>query len=135
MYFLNSVQFWVLALCPKVCQHLSSGLKCSYVPQEPLNILVHVALIEAEIMTSPLPHVFSQLSPVLKLALCPQVCQHQSCGLKMFLCVSETSKNLVHGALIEAEILTSLSPCISSTQPSFGHWHSFHRHVNTSQVV
>ena len=27
--------FSVLALCPQVCQHLSSGLICSYVPQEP----------------------------------------------------------------------------------------------------
>ena len=27
MYLVNSAQFWVLALCPKVCQHLPSGLK------------------------------------------------------------------------------------------------------------
>ena len=46
--------------------------------------------------------------------------------LKMFLCVSETSKqNLVYGALIDAEILTpSLLPCICLTWPSYGHWYS-----------
>ena len=69
---------------------------------------MHGALIDAEILTSPLPHVFAQFSPVVwVLALCPWASQHLSSGLEMFLCVSETSKqNLVYGALIETEILT-----------------------------
>ena len=50
------------------------------------------------------------------------VCQHLSSGLVMFLCVSGTCPKmyLVHGALIEAEILTSpLCHVICSTWPRF----------------
>ena len=82
---------------------------------------MHGALIEAEILTSPLPHVFAQLGPGFwVLVLYPWVCQHLPRGLEMFLCVSGTSKKyLVHGALIEAEILTSPPQCICSTWPGF----------------
>ena len=69
------------------------------------------ALIESEILSSPLPHVFAELCLVLwALVLHLWICQHLPSSLEMFLCVSETSKNLEHGVLIEAEILTSPSP-------------------------
>ena len=66
----------------------------------------------------------------------PLVCQNLPGGLKMFLCVLETSKNLGDWALIDAEILTSplfhvfaqLGPVIQSHCFSCGC-------VNTSQVV
>ena len=113
--------------------------------QEPQKNLVHGALIEAEILTSTSPPCVCSFQPqngpnrswdidlpishmyllnsaqFLVLALCPQVCQHFPSGLYIFLCVSGTSKNLVHGALIEAEILTSTSPpCVCSFQPQIG---------------
>ena len=44
-------------------------------------------------------------------------------------------KHLVYGALIEAEILTSPSPMYLLILAKFGHWHSAHRCVHTSQVV
>ena len=96
-----------------MCQHLPSGLEIFlFVSGTSKKNLVHGALMEVEILTSPLPHVFSQLGPVFgALALCPQLCQHLPGDLEMFLYVSGTSKkSLVHGALIEAELLTSLSP-------------------------
>ena len=84
------------------------------------NNLVHGALIEAEILTSPSPCICSPWPSFWALALCPQVCQHLPSDLKMFLCVSGTSKkHLVYGALIEAKILTSSTPCICSTWPGF----------------
>ena len=57
------------------------------------------------------PCIFSTWPSFGALALCPQLCQHLPGDLEMFLCVSGTSKkSLVHGALIEAELLTSLPP-------------------------
>ena len=35
MYLLNPAQFWVLALCPWVCQHLPSDLEMSFVSWDP----------------------------------------------------------------------------------------------------
>ena len=52
--------YQVPMLHPWVCQHLPSSLKCSYVSQKPPKNLVHGALLDAEILTSPLPHVFAQ---------------------------------------------------------------------------
>ena len=49
------------------------------------------------------------------------------------MCLSNFPKILVHGALIDAEILTP--PCICSTWPRFGHWCSACGHANTFQVV
>ena len=45
-----------------VCQHW----KCSYVSQQPPKNLVHEALIDAKILTSPLPYVFAQLDPIMR---------------------------------------------------------------------
>ena len=51
------------------------------------------------------------LAQLWALALYLQVCQHLPSSIEMFLCVSRTYKKyLVHGALIEAETLTSPSP-------------------------
>ena len=62
----NSGQFWVLALCPNVCQHLPSSLEMFLcVSGTSKKYLVHGALIEAGILISPLCHVFAQLVPVL----------------------------------------------------------------------
>ena len=48
----------------------------------------------------------------------------------------EPAKNLLHGALIEAEILTSLFPMYLLKVACFlGFWWSTHGCVNTSQVV
>ena len=68
-----------------------------------------------------LPHAFAQINPVLSawhseiLTHAPHVCQHLVTGQEicpqMFLSISGTyRKYLVHGAPIEAEILTSLLP-------------------------
>ena len=77
-----------LALCLQVCQHLPSGLKYSYVSQELLKNLVHGALIEAEILTSPSPMYLLKSAQFWALTLCPQVCQYLPSDLEMFLYVS-----------------------------------------------
>ena len=57
------------------------------------------------------PCIFSTWPRFWVLELCPQVWQNFPSDLVMFLYVSGTSKkSLVHGALIEAELLTSLPP-------------------------
>ena len=58
--------YQVPMLHPWVCQHLLSSLKCSYVSQKPPKNLVHEALIDAEILTSPLPYIIAQLDPVIR---------------------------------------------------------------------
>ena len=86
----------------------------------------------------PTPPCISSTWPGLwTLALSSWVCQHLPSGLQMYLCISGTYKlNVVHGALMEAEILTSLPPNVFvQLGLVFGHWHSAHRCVNTSQVV
>ena len=40
---------WVLAVCPSVCKHLPSVLKCSYVSQEPPKNLVHASTMRSEL--------------------------------------------------------------------------------------
>ena len=71
------------------------------------------------------------------LAFCLEVCQHLTGELEMFLCVSEPYKEyLVHGALIEAMILTSLLPHIfAQLGLDFGWQCSAHGCINTSQLV
>ena len=53
------------------------------------TILVHEALIEVEILTSQLPHVFPQLSPILGAGTLPPDVSTPLKWSKMFLCVSE----------------------------------------------
>ena len=67
-------------------------------------------------------HVFAQNSAqFLVLVLCPQVCQQLPSGLKMFLCVSESSKNFdAWGPNRSWDIDLPTLPCICSTWPSFG---------------
>ena len=140
MYLLNLAQFLGTNTLP-------SGVSAS--PKQSRNVsmclrnfqknLVHGALIEAEILTSPLPYVFAQLSPVLSaLALyLSSVCNTSQVYPEMFLCVSGTSKkNLVHGALIEAEILTSqLLMYLLNLAQFLGTQYSAYRCVSISQVV
>ena len=104
--------FWVLVIYPWVCQHLQSSLQMFLcVSGTSKKYLVYGDLIEAEILTTPPQGIWSTYPCYLALALCTRVCQHLPSSLVMFPCVSGTSKKyLVHGALIEAEILTSTLP-------------------------
>ena len=93
------------------------------------------ALIEAEILTSPHPMYLLNLAQFWVPVLCQWVHHHLPCSLKMFLCVSGTSKrNLVCGTIIEAEILTSPLPYVFA-QFSQVLGAGTHGCVNTSQVV
>ena len=114
MYLLNEAQFWSLALYLQVCQHLPHGLEMIlHFWETSKEHFVHGALTEAEILTSPLPHVFAQLGLVYGCKCSAHRCVNTPSGLKMFLCVTGTSRKcLVHGAIIEAEILTSPLPHI-----------------------
>ena len=75
--------------------------------------LVHGALIDAEIMTSPLPHAVSQLGPYLGAdTLSMGVPTPPKWSKNVPMCIISLQKNLVHGALIDAEILTSPLPYV-----------------------
>ena len=120
IYLLNSAQFWVLTLCLWVCQYLPSSLEMFLCDSGTSKMyLVHGALIEAEILTSPSPMYLPNLSWVLGTGTLPAVCHHLPSALEMFYVSKEPQKHLVHGALIEAEIWTSPSPCICSAWPGF----------------
>ena len=143
-------------------QHLPSSQEMFLCVSGTSKKLLHGALKEAEILTSLLPNVFAQLGLVFGCWLPGTNCLVLNTkmfflnlawimgtstqlmgvstppkGLQMFLCFSGTYKpNLVHGTLMEAEILTSLSPNVFvQLGLVFGHQHSSHRCVNTSQVV
>ena len=59
-------RFWALALCPWIYQHLSSGLEMFLCVSGTSKInLVYGALTEAQILTYPLSHVFSQFGLIL----------------------------------------------------------------------
>ena len=82
---------------------------CSYVSQEPPKNLVHGVLIEVEILTSPLPHVFAQFGPVWGTGAPPMnVSTPPKWSRNVSMCL--LLKDLVHGVLIEVEILTSPLP-------------------------
>ena len=128
-----------------------------------LKNLVHGDLIDAEILTSPfaqagqdvyLPMGVNTFQVTIKmfghLVMGPSVCGtsplpyicantsiHWRSPVQMFLCVSENSeKNSVHGALIDAEILTSPLPYIFvHLGPVIRYQYSIHWCANTSQVV
>ena len=112
MYLLNVAWFWVLVICPWVCQHLPSSLQMFlYVSGTSKKYLVYGDLIETEILISPPQGICSTCPCYWALALYPKVCQHLPSSLVMFLCVLGTSKKYsVHGPLIEAGILTSTLP-------------------------
>ena len=120
-----------------LCQHLPCNLEMFLcVSGTSKKNLVDGSLIEAEILTSQLPMYVLNLAQFLGTNTLPQVCQHLPSSLEMFLCVSGTSKkNLVDGALIEAEILTFHLQCICSTWLISGHQYSALRCVSNSQVV
>ena len=138
MYLLNSAQYWVLVLCPWVCQYLPSCLKMFLcISGTCKKKLVYETLIEAEILTSPSPMYLLNLDKMLGTSPLPTGVLTPPKWFKMFLCVSGTSqKNLVYRAIIEAEILTSPLPHIyAQLSHIFGCWHSVCGWVNTSQVV
>ena len=119
MYLLNSAQFWSLAICPQVCGHLPSGLEMFLcVTGTSKEHLVHGALIEAEILTSTLPHVFAQLGLALVTGTLAAGVSTPPTWSKMFLCVSGTSKKI--GAWDPNrswDIDLPTPPCICSTWP------------------
>ena len=95
MYLLNLAQLWSLALYLQVCQHLPHGLEmflcvsgtskrtfCVWGPKRSWDIDL------------PTPHVFAQLGPVLDIGTLPTVVSIPPRWSKIFLCVSETSKNI-----------------------------------------
>ena len=111
MYLLNLAWLWSLALWLQVCQHLPHGLICSYVSQELLKKLVHGTLIEAEILTSPLPHVFAQLGLVYGCKCSAHWYVNTSqVVLNVPMCHSNIQKMFGALAIIEAEMLTSPFP-------------------------
>ena len=105
--------------------------------QQPPKNLIHGALIEAEILTSPPQCICSTWPSFWAPALCSLVCQHLPSDVEMFLCVSGTcKKKLEYGSLMKAEILTSPLPHLfAQISLVFGHWHCACRCINTSQVV
>ena len=99
-------------LCPWVCQHLLSDLKVFLcVSGTSKNNLVHRALIDAEILTSPPPMYLLNLAHFSGAdALSMGVLTPPKWSKSVPMCLRNVQKNLVHGALIDAEILTSPSP-------------------------
>ena len=73
--------------------------------------LVHGALIDAEILTSPSPMYLLNLAHFSGAdALSMGVLTPSKWSKSVPMCLRNVQKNLVHGALIDAEILTSPSP-------------------------
>ena len=78
--------------------------------------LVHGVLIEAEILTSPLPHVFGQLGPEFRCWCSAHGCVNASQVVwNIPMCLRNFSNYLGHGVLIETEILTSPLPHVFAT--------------------
>ena len=93
-----------------VCQHLPSGLKCSYVSQKPQKYLGAWGPNRCWDIDFPSPPCICSTWPSFWVHWCfiLWVCQHLPSGLKYFYVSQKPPKNnLVHGALIDAEILTS----------------------------
>ena len=86
--------YQVPILHPLMCQHLPSSLKMFLCVSGFSKNLVYGALIDAEILTSPLPHVSSQLGQDSGTDALPTGVLTPLQWSKMFLCVSETSKEI-----------------------------------------
>ena len=100
---------------------------------------MHGALIEAEILTPPLPHVFPQLGPVLDTGTLPPVV---SAPPKWFQNVQLTLliAYMCHTCYSDHQLWSyshfcDLSPFFVQLTPGFGHQCSTHGHVSTSQVI
>ena len=66
--------------------------------------LAHGALIEAEILTSPLPHVFAQLGPVLGNGTLPAgVSTPPKWSTNVPMCLRNLPKKLVHASTMRSE--------------------------------
>ena len=138
MYLLNFPQFLGVSNLPTGVS--TPPTWSTNVPMYLRNLqknLVLGTLIEAEILTSPLCHVFAQLSPVFGCWQSAHRCVNTpKWSRNVPMCFRNLQKYLVHGALIEAEIMTfPLSHVFAPLGPVFGHQHSSHRCVSTSQVV
>ena len=130
-----------------VSRHMHSEYRCvntsqvvykyTYVSEELLKNLVHGALIETEILTSPLCHVFAQFVPVLgtvtlSAGVSPPVKWSRNCPM----CLRNLHKVFGTWGLNRSWDIDLHTPtCICSNQPSFECWHSTQMCVNTSQVV
>ena len=102
--------------------------KCSYVSQEHPKNLVHGVLIEAEILTSAFPHVFSQFSPVCWYCHSSHGSVNMSQMIYKCSYVSQEPQKLVYGPLIEVEKLTCpLHHVFAHLGQVFGCCHSNHR--------
>ena len=109
MYLLNCASFLALTLYLHVCQHLPSSIEMFLcVSGIYKKYLVHGALMKAEILTSPSPSVLAHFSPVLGASTQPVgVSTPPKQFRNVLMCLKNPPKYLVHGTLVEAEILTS----------------------------
>ena len=108
MYFLNLSQFWVLARCLQVCQHLPSGLQMFlYVWGTSKQFGVWGPNRNWD-NNLPTPLCICSTCPGFwVLALCSWMCQHLQVVWNIPMCLRNFKKDLVAGPLIGAEILTS----------------------------
>ena len=93
MYFLNLAQFWLLALCPQVCQHLLIWSRDVSRCLRNLKKIGTWGLSRSwDIDLPTFPCICSTWTSFWALALNPWVCQHLLSGKEMFVCVSGISK-------------------------------------------
>ena len=96
--------FWVLALCPWVCQHLPSGLKmflCISGTSKKIGVWGPNRSWDIDL---PFPHVFAQLSPVLDAGTVPTVVSTPPKWSKNVpLCLRNLQKKLVHVSTMRSE--------------------------------
>ena len=137
MYLLNLAKIWVLMLCPWVCQHLSSGLKCSYASQKPPKKFGAWGPNRCWDIVSPTP-------PCICLTWPRYGHWYSACGCattsqviwKCSYVSQKPPKHLVHETLIDAEILTSPLPCVFAQLDPVIRYQCFTCGcANTSQVV
>ena len=113
MYLFNLAWFLGTSTLPTFWSTTSQAVyKCSYVSQEPPKKFGAWGPNRSWDIDLPTPQCFCSIQPSFECWYSACMCGNTSqSDLKMFLCVSRTSKKyLGHGALIEAEILTSPSP-------------------------
>ena len=137
MYLFNLTKIWALMLCLWVCQHLPRGVQMFLCVSENSKKFSAWGPNRCWDIDFPTPLYICSTWPSYQVPILhPLMCQHLPSCLKMFLCVSGFSKNLVYGALIDGEILTPPLPHVfAQLDPVFRHWHSACRCANTSKVV